>query len=104
LFIDASKEFVRSGIKNKISESNRRRILDAYIKRANDMHFAKLVPNSDVANNNYDIPVSNYIESEELSEDIDITKLNAEISTIVTKQNCLRQEIDKIITDIESGK
>lgn len=33
LFIDASKEFVRGGNKNKLSQENRKRVLDAFIER-----------------------------------------------------------------------
>ena len=34
LFIDASVEFVHSGNKNRLSEVNRKKILDAFVERA----------------------------------------------------------------------
>ena len=51
LFIDASKEFVHGGNKNKLTEANQTRILDAFVARVDLDHFAKLVPNADVAAN-----------------------------------------------------
>ncbi len=39
LFIDASDECVRGGNKNKLTEENRKRILDAYIERSDEEYF-----------------------------------------------------------------
>jgi len=44
LFIDASKEFVKSGNKNKLSSENIQTILNAYIERKDKGHFASVVP------------------------------------------------------------
>src|SRR5208282_1829038 len=53
LFIDASAEFVRGGNKNKLSETNRLKILDAFIARKDLAYFAKLVDNKTIAENDY---------------------------------------------------
>lgn len=62
LFIDASAEFVRGGNKNKLTEPNRKKILNAFVERKDIAHFAHLVPNSDIAENDYNIAVSSYVE------------------------------------------
>jgi type I restriction enzyme M protein len=49
LFIDASAEFVRGSAKNILSDDNRKKILNAYIAREDQEHFAKLVDNSKIA-------------------------------------------------------
>jgi type I restriction enzyme M protein len=100
LFIDASAEFVRSGNKNKIAEVNRQRILDAYIAREDAEHFARLVPNADLAGNDYNIAVTSYVEQEDTREVVDITLLNAEIARIVARQSELRTAIDAIVDDL----
>lgn len=104
LFIDASAEFVRGGNKNKLSEANRKRILNAFIERKDEAHFTRLVLNSEIADNDYNIAVSSYVEQEDTREEIDIAKLNAEIETIVARQSELRKAIDEIVTDLEGGK
>lgn len=101
LFIDASAEFVRGGNKNKLSEANRTKILEAFAAREDAEHFAKLVPNEDIASNDYNIAVSSYVEAEDIREVVDITELNAEIKEIVAKQSELRAAIDSIVADIE---
>jgi len=101
LFIDASAEFVRKGNKNKLTEENRVKILDAYTARTDIEHFARLVPNSEIAGNDYNIAVSAYVEQEDTREEIDITALNAEIARIVARQAELRAQIDAIVADLE---
>ena len=41
------------------------------------------------------------MEQKDTREKIDIVKLNAEIKEIVAREQVLREEIDKIIADIE---
>lgn len=103
LFIDASAEFVRAGNKNKLSEENRERILNAFIDRRDEAYFTKLVTNTDIAANDFNIAVSSYVVQENTTEEIDIEKLNAHIAEIVIKQNHLRTAIDEIIADLEGG-
>lgn len=103
LFIDASAEFVRGGNKNKLSDDNRKRILNAFKVRKDEDHFAKLVSNKDVAENDYNIAVSSYVEQENTTEEVDIEKLNARIAEIVIRQNHLRTAIDEIVADLEGG-
>jgi type I restriction enzyme M protein len=101
LFIDASEEFVRLGNKNKLTEANQRKILDAFTARADDEYFAKLVENSVIADDGYNIAVSSYVKGEATRELIDIKALNAEIARTVTRQAELRREIDAIVADLE---
>ncbi len=101
LFIDASAEFVRGGNKNKLSETNRLKILDAFTIRKDAKYFAKLVDNKTIAENDYNIVVSNYVASEDTREVVDIAELNAQITGIETRQQILRTAIDKIVADVE---
>ena len=54
-----------------------------------------------IAENDYNLSVSTYVEPEDTREKIDIVKLNAEIKEIVVREQVLRDEIDKIIAEIE---
>lgn len=101
LFIDASEEFVHSGNKNKLSDDNIAKILETYKNRATIEHFAELIPNSKVLENDCNLSVSSYVESKNTEEAIDIEKLNAEIAEIVEKQSKLREQIDAIVRELE---
>ena len=102
LFIDASNEFVRNGNKNKLTESNQKRILDAFTQRQNIDHFAQLVGNANVTANDYNITVSSYVQQADIREGVDIKKLNADITRIVARQTELRAQIDAIVDDLEN--
>ncbi|MCX9015149.1 MAG: type I restriction-modification system subunit M [Candidatus Methanoperedens sp.] len=104
LFIDASAEFMRGGSKNKLSDINRLKILDAFKTRENTKYFTKLVDNEKIAENDYNLGVSSYVVAEDMREIIDIEELNKEISQIVKRQSELRTAIDEIVGDIEGAK
>ena len=104
LFIDASAEFVRGGNKNKLSEENRKKILNAFVERKDAEYFAKIVENKVIAENDYNITVSSYVEQKDTREVVDIKELNLEIGRIVKRQQELRRAIDEIVADIEERK
>lgn len=101
LFIDASAEFVKVTNNNKLTEENTHKIVDAFVSRADTEHFARCVPYEEIAENDYNLSVSTYVEQKDTREVIDIAKLNAEIEQIVTREQVLRDEIAKIIAEIE---
>jgi len=101
LFIDASKEFIKITNNNKLTQANIERIVSAYEKREDVEYFARLVDNSEIGEQKYELSVSTYVEPEDTREVINITELNAEIDTIVERVNVLRSEINAIIAEIE---
>ena len=101
LFIDASKEFVKVTNNNKLTAANIDRIVDVYAKREEVAHFSHLAAYDEVAENDFNLSVSTYVEQEDTREKVDIVKLNAEIAEIVAREDALRKEIDKIIAEIE---
>ncbi|MCP3425304.1 type I restriction-modification system subunit M [Rothia sp. AR01] len=103
LFIDASAEFTRTGNKNKLLPTNQEHILERFTAREDVDHVAKLVPNAEIAANDYNIAVSSYVEQEDTREVVDIQALNAEIARIVARQAELRVSIDEIVADLEGG-
>jgi len=104
MFIDASAEFVRAGNKNKLTDANRHNILEAFAARLDVEHLARVVPNSEIAANDYNIAVPSYVEPHGATGVVDIAAVNAEIARIVARQTELRALIDAIVADLESGK
>ena len=101
LFIDASAECIKVTNNNKLTEENIRHIVDEFVSRADVDHFARCVPYEEIAQNEYNLSVSTYVQPEDTREVIDIVKLNAEIEQIVAREQVLRDEIAKIIGGIE---
>ena len=101
LFIDASAECIKVTNNNKLTEENIRHIVDEFVSRADVDHFARCVPYEEIAQNEYNLSVSTYVQPEDTREVIDIVKLNAEIEQIVAREQVLRDEIAKIIVEIK---
>jgi type I restriction enzyme M protein len=100
LFIDAGRECVKVTNSNKLTNENINKIVAAYANRKNTDYFTRLVPNSEIAEQNYNLSVSTYVAREDKREAVDIDALNAEIARIVTREEVLRREIDRIVAEI----
>lgn len=101
LFIDATAECEKITNNNKLRDKNIENILKMFTDRADIAHKARLVQNAEIAENDYNLSVSTYIEKEDTRQAIDIKSLNKEIEEIVAREQVLREEIDKIIAEIE---
>ena len=100
LFIDATTECEKVTNNNKLRDNHIDNILKMFTDRTDIDYKVKLVPNSDIADNDYNLSVSTYVEKEDTKPKIDIVALNREIAEIVARENVLRAEIDKIIEEI----
>lgn len=97
LFIDASKECVKVTNSNKLTQENIDTIVAAYAGRGDKQYFSRLVPNSEIADQDYNLSVSTYIEQEDTRERIDIVKLNMEIAEIVAREQVLKVKSTKLL-------
>ena len=101
LFIDATNECIKVTNNNKLTQENIEKIVDTFAGREEVKYFAHLASYDEIAENDYNLSVSTYVEAEDTREKVDIVKLNAEIQEIVAREQVLREEIDKIIAEIE---
>jgi len=101
LFIDATNECIKVTNNNKLTQANMDKIVDTFANRAEIEHFSHLASYDEVAENDYNLSVSTYVEQEDTREKVDIVKLNEEIAKIVSREETLRKEIDAIIKEIE---
>lgn len=100
LFIDASEQYIKDGNKNKLTAENQDAIVKAYADRTNVEYFTRLVPCIDIANNDYNLSVSSYVEKQDTREAIDIDAVNAELKDLTAKGVALRADIDKLIAEL----
>ena len=102
LFIDASKQCVKVTNNNRLTEDNIDEIINIFTERKDIEYTAKLTSIEEIQENDYNLSVSTYVETEDTREKIDIKVLNQQIAEIVERENKLRLEIDKIISEIEA--
>ena len=101
-FIDASKLFKKETNTNMLTDDHIAQIIDVFASKTDIPYFAKSVENSQIAENDYNLAVSSYVEAEDTREVIDIQTLNAELAQTVANIDRLRKEIDAIVAEIEA--
>lgn len=102
LFIDASAECVKVTNNNKLTDKNIGNIMRLFTERQDVEYTAKVIPNGIIGENDFNLSVSTYVEKEDTREKVDIGELNRKIAQIVAREQVLREEIDKIIMEIET--
>ncbi|MCF0210094.1 MAG: type I restriction-modification system subunit M [Bacteroidales bacterium] len=100
IFIDASREFVHKGNKNKLSADNIEKIYQTQYNKKEEQYFSKIVSIADIQAQKYNLSVSTYVEKEDTTEEIDIDQLNQRITEIVARQSVLRAEIDELVKQL----
>ncbi|WP_241609116.1 type I restriction-modification system subunit M [Rosenbergiella australiborealis] len=103
-FIDASELFKKETNNNILTDAHIEQIMQVFDSKADTEHLAKSVPMDAIAANDYNLSVSSYVEAKDTREVIDITTLNAELKTTVSKIDQLRKDIDAIVAEIEGGE
>jgi len=78
--------------------------LKLFDRKEDVAHVAQSVRVEKIAENDYNLSVSSYVEAKDNREVTDITKLNQEIKTPVTKIDGLRRDIDPIVAEIEGSE
>ncbi|SEB04072.1 type I restriction enzyme M protein [Flavobacterium gillisiae] len=103
-FIDASGEdfFKKVTNNNMMTDAHIEKIMDLFDRKEDVPHVAISIDNTKIADNDYNLSVSSYVEAKDNREKIDITELNKEVAKTVKKIDKLRVDIDTIINEIES--
>lgn len=76
-------------------------IIQLFDSKEEKEYISKSVDKDKIAEENYNLSVSSYVEAKDTREKIDIVKLNAKIEEIVLREDKLREAIRDIIADIE---
>lgn len=103
-FIDASGEdfFKKVTNNNVLTNKHIEKIMEIFDSKEDVEYVAKTIDNSKIAENDYNLSVSSYVETKDHREKFDIVELNSEVSNTVERINILRADIDKIIKEIEA--
>ena len=100
LFIDASNMFQKNGNKNYLLKEHQEKILNLYTKREDEQYVCRLVKNSDILSNDFNLSVSSYVEQKDTREKIDIKKVNSDLRTLVAEGVELNDKIEAIIKEL----
>jgi type I restriction enzyme M protein len=102
-FIDASGEdfFKKETNNNVLTADHINKIMNLFDTKAETQYVATSIDNNKIAENDYNLSVSSYVEAKDTREVIDITELNKEIAATVSKIDALRVDINAIVKEIQ---
>ncbi len=103
-FIDASGLFKKETNNNVLLDEHIEQIVQVFDSKTDIEHFGKSVDYEAIADNDYNLSVSSYVEAKDTREVVDITQVNAALKTTVARIDQLRAEIDAIVADLEGNK
>jgi len=107
-FIDASGLFKKETKNNVLTDDDDaaspghiQQIMQVFDSKAQVDYFAESVAFEKIADNDYNLSVSSYVEAKDTREVVDIAQLNAELKITVSRIDQLRKEIDAIVAEID---
>lgn len=92
-FIDASKEFVKKGKTNELTEENIKKIVDTYVAREDVERFAHKVTMEEIEANGYNLNIPRYVDTAEEEEEIDLAQVRADLADIQARK---QSALDKV--------
>ena len=102
-FIDATGEdfYKKVTNNNMLEDVHIEKIMQLFDSKENLEHVALTIDNAKIAENDYNLSVSSYVEAVDTREVIDIEVLNTELAETVSNITTLRTVIDNLIKEIE---
>lgn len=102
-FIDATGEdfYKKVTNNNMLEDVHIEKIMQLFDSKENVEHVALTIDNAKIAENDYNLSVSSYVEAVDTREVIDIKVLNTELAETVNNITTLRTAIDNLIKEIE---
>ncbi len=102
-FIDATGEefFKKVTNNNMLEDVHIEKIMQLFDSKENVEHVAVTIDNAKIAENDYNLSVSSYVEAVDTREVIDIKVLNTELTETVNNISSLRAAIDHLVKEIE---
>jgi type I restriction enzyme M protein len=82
LFIDASKEFVKAGNQNKLTEANIDKIIDTYRERKTLEKYSYVASIDEVKENDYNLNIPRYVDTFEEEEPIDLREVANKLKSL----------------------
>ncbi|MFV0182876.1 type I restriction-modification system subunit M [Empedobacter falsenii] len=103
-FIDATGEdfFKKVTNNNMLEDVHIEKIMQLFDTKEDVEHVALTIDNAKIAENDYNLSVSSYVEAVDTREVIDIKVLNTELTETVNNITTLRTAIDNLIKEIEA--
>ena len=100
LFIDASKEFVKEGKQNYLSDDQIEKIKSAYSLRKDIDKFSHVASLEEIKKNDYNLNIPRYVDTSEEKEPVDLAQVVSELVQIETEIEATEKEFVSMLKDL----
>ncbi len=100
LFINAAKDFEKIKRQNILRSQDIDKIVETYQFRREEGRYSRRVSMEEIAENNYNLNISRYVDTSEEEEEIDIQAVMREIKMLETKRAELDKEIEVYLKEL----
>lgn len=104
LFVDASQHFTKDGNKNILIQDDIDRILDAYEGREDIDKLCRVVPMSEIVENDYNLNISRYVDISEEEEMVDLVKVKEQLRNIQGMKMNLETSFLSLVAELKDTK
>ena len=82
LFVDASKDFIKVGNQNALTDGHVEKIVETYATRETIDRYSYVAPLSEVAENDYNLNIPRYVDTFEKEDPIDLSAVTIALQGI----------------------
>ncbi len=100
LFIDASKDYEEGKKQNKLRDTDIQHIVDAYIQNESEEKYAYRASIDEIRANDYNLNIPRYVDTFEEEEEVDIEKVQEEITQLENELGEVRGEMNKYLKEL----
>jgi type I restriction enzyme M protein len=101
LFIDASREY--EDLKNRSrlrADVEVAKIVATYQARTSVDKYAQVIPQEDIASNNYNLNIPRYVDTFEAEQEVDLGELQRVIATLEAELTAVQKEMDTCLREL----
>jgi type I restriction enzyme M protein len=100
LFIEASKEFKSGKAQNTLTEEHISKIFDTYKKRKDVEKFSRKVDLNEIAENDYNLNITRYVDTFEEEEPVDIQATLKELAELEPELKKLEKQMEGYLKEL----
>ncbi len=100
LLLNASREFAKGDPKNYLSEDGIARIVKTFLEWKNVEKFSRVVPNDEIAKNDFNISPSRYIHTADGEEYRPITEIVEELDALEKEAKATDKKLREILASL----
>ncbi|MCK9578960.1 MAG: type I restriction-modification system subunit M [Methanoregula sp.] len=101
LIIDAEKDFLEGKNQNSLRSQDINKIVKAYDGYSDIEKYARVVDMKEIAEKDYNLNISQYIDSSEQEEVIDVKKVRKELVALEKEREVINKKVEEFLSELD---